>query len=310
MSLAAMVAAGVRGARAHRRLLGGLFLVELAASLAFVLGTYLALVGTVGGYPLFARAVRGDDAALLSLLSERGPVFSAILALGVGWALGYALLSLYLGAGLLGAFAGRGFAATAGPRYWAFLRLWLLALVPWALALGACAAGIACVDLGGEDLLSRARMVGRPLPGLLPGLLLLAIVSTAVDYGRARLVLSGGGALRALGFGFARVFTRAAALPHVVLYALVWIGVSALYVAGTYGVAFAGAGGALALFALRQLVAGARFAARAATSAGQVAALQVEVLEVGQLVERTEARGDGGEGQAAQPVQGEVLDGE
>jgi len=303
LSLGAMVSSGVAAARGQARLLVRLFLVEVAASLVFIGGAALALRDRFGVRPLFARGVAGDDEALASVIGAEPGVFHSIGWVGIAWALTWALFSLYLGAGLLGAFAGRRFGETAGQKFGAFLRLWLYALLPWAIGLAVCGAGIAAADLETEDLLTLSRAIGRPLVALLPGLFVLGILSCAVDYARARLVLTGGGPLRALGFGLGRALVRPTAFLHVVLYVLVWVAVSALYVAGTYGVAFAGFGGALALFALRQVVAGARFVARSATTAGQLRALEVEVLEVREVVERLEPLRDLGEAEIAQRVE-------
>jgi len=303
MRLAEMVADGVQAIRRHARLLLVLFLVELAASLIFAAGVAAALVLRFGSRPLFARGVAGDDAALASAILSSGGAFSALGAVGLAWLLGYAILSLYLGAGLLGAFAGDRFADAAGERFGVFLRLWLWSLLPWGVGLGVCAFGFAALAPDLEDFLTPGLTVGRPLLALLPGLFVLAVVSCAVDYARARLTLRGGSALRALGSGLARALTRPTALLHFLLYSFFWLAVSAAYLAGTVGVTFAGLGGAVALFALRQLVAALRFAARAAASAGQLRALEVEVLEVGQVVEGAETGGDVAGTEAAQPVE-------
>ena len=301
LSVGAMVLAGLRAVKVRAGLVAALYGVQLTVSLLFVLGGTLALNGRFGNRPLFARGVGGDDAALISALTAQPGIVSSFTGAAVSLALGYSLLSLYLGAGLLGAFAGRPFGDVAARRFFAFFRLWLLALVPWAIGLVICGIGIHVADLALDDLVAQRLMVGRPLLALAPGLVILAVVSSAVDYARARLVLSDGGAWRALGFGFRRTVTRPAALIHLALYLAVWIGVSALYVAGSYGVAFAG--GAIVLFALRQIVCIVRFGARAATSAGQLRALEVEMLEVRQVVERPEAPGDGAEAQVAQPIE-------
>jgi len=298
-----MLDGGVRALARHRRLLVRLFLVELAASLVFAGGVAAALFLRFGSRPLFARGVAGDDAALASAILSSSGTFTALGAVGLAWVFGYALLSVYLGAGLLGAFAGRRFAEAAGERFGAFFRLWLWSLLPWAVALGVGALGFAALAPELEDALAPGLLVGRPLLALAPGLLCAAVVSCAVDYARARLALRGGGALKALGFGLGRALARPTALLHFLVYAGVWLGVSLAYLAGTVGVAFAGLGGAVLLFALRQLACALRFAARAAASAGQLRALQVEVLEVGELVERAEARGDVAGAEAAQPVE-------
>src|SRR5262249_28045114 len=116
---------------------------------------------------------------------------------------------------------------------------------------------------------------------------------------RADLVLRGGGAVRALGRHLVRAVARPAGLGHYVLYAGAWLALTLLYVEGTIGASL----GALALFLLRQLLAALRFALRCATTGGQIAALQLEVLEVGQLVERAEARGDVQRGEGAEAVE-------
>lgn len=303
IAVSQMVTDGVHALARHRRLLARLFLVELAASLLFAGGVAAALFLRFGSRPLFARGVAGDDAALASAILSSSGAFTALGAVGIAWLVGYALLSLYLGAGLLGAFAGRRFADAAGERFGAFFRLWLWSLLPWGVGLGVAVLGFGALAPELEDFLTPGLLVGRPLLALLPGLVVLAVVACAVDYARARLTLRGGSALAALGFGLGRALARPTALLHFLVYAGFWLGVSAAYLAGTVGVAFAGLGGAVALFALRQLVAALRFAARAAASAGQLGALQVEVLEVSEVVEGAEAGGDVGGAEAPQPVE-------
>jgi hypothetical protein len=74
---------------------------------------------------------------------------------------------------------------------------------------------------------------------------------------------------KALWRGLKLAFRRPAALAHYGLYLAAWLGVSGLYLVATWGHPFAGAGGALALFLLRQLTAAARLSLRLGAIAGQ-----------------------------------------
>ena len=123
-----------------------------------------------------------------------------------------------------------------------------------------------------ERMISLKLLLVRPLLFAVPGLVLLAITMCTVDYARAQLVVGERrGAIRALLGGFRFVFRNPGSLAHYGLYLLFWAAVSALYVTATFGHPFAGAGGAWALLALRQLVSLVRFGARVATTGGQVA---------------------------------------
>jgi hypothetical protein len=299
VTVAARLAAGARALRAHPRLVLALYLVELGTSLLFAAAAGAVFVDRYGHRPLFARGVAGDDPALaLALLHERGAL-STLVWLGLAWALGWALVSLYLGAGLLGAFAGRGFGATAGARVGAFARLWLATLVPWAVVLLVAGLGLVAVGLELDDTLALGRMIGRAVLGLAPALALAGIVGCAVDHARADLVVRGGGAVRALLRHLVRAVARPAALGHYLCYAGAWLAITMLYVAGTIGAPL----GALALLALRQLVCALRFGLRCATSGGQLAALQLEVLEVGQVLEGAEAGRDLGGAEGPEAVE-------
>jgi hypothetical protein len=116
-------------------------------------------------------------------------------------------------------------------------------------------------------------LVGVPLAGLAPALLLLLVTAAGVDYGRAHLVLHGGGAARALARGLGTVLRRPAPLLHLLAHHAVWLAVTMIYLALTVGRDFPGAGGALVLLLLRQLTAVGRFVARTVASGGQIASL-------------------------------------
>jgi hypothetical protein len=307
----ALVGRGVALVRARLKVLVALYALQLAVALIFTVAAALALGRVYARRPLFAQGVAGDDLALLLALQAHTDVVWTLAWVGAALAGAWMLASLYLSAGLLGALAGRGFAATAAARLGGFVRLALSSLHLWLVVVAAAAIGLRIADVSSGDIKSLDTVLGRPLLALAPALLLAAITCLAIDLARADLVLAGGGgSFRALLRGLRRALTRPRLLGHFLLYVLAWIAVSALYVAATHGRDFPGAGGAWLLVFMRQITAVARFLARAVTSAGQLAALQLDVVEVRQVVERPEPRRDVVQGEHPQPVQREALDGE
>jgi hypothetical protein len=218
--------------------------------------------------------VGGDTEALLLSLSSQASMTSAVTILGVALAFGYLVLSLYLTAGLVGVFAGRSFGDAATRWFLPYVRLWLWSLIPYIVCMLVMRVGM-MIGGGGdvfERLISLKLLLGRPLVSAIPGILLLTITMCAVDYARVHLVVGERrGAVRALLGAFRFVFRNPASLGHYGLYALSWVMITGLYVIATARHELAGAGGALVLFALRQLVSLARFSARIATTGGQVA---------------------------------------
>lgn len=264
-----MVAAGCRATGRRLGLVIGLYLLQ--AGLAWLVGLVVAI--TLGRLfsrqPLFDQAIAGDLGALFESLRSHADALSALATTGAVVALAYGVLSLYLTAGLLGALAGRGFAPSAARRFWAFVRLWLLALVPYGVSVTVLGFGLGAVGDGLKNALT-ARDAVSSLPAALPGLVLLAVTAGAVDYGRAILILHDDrGAFRALLGGLRRVLTRAAPLPHYALYLLVWAIVTVAYLFIARG-PWAGAAGALALLGLRQVTSLLRFLSRVVACGGQL----------------------------------------
>jgi len=273
-SVQEMIKAGVQITSRQRRLAIALYLVQLFVSLLFLVIVERALASTFGHRPLFAHGVAGNTEALLLSFAPQMAVTHTLAITGMGLAFGYLVLSLFLTGGLVGVFAGRSFGDTALRWFLPYLRLWLWSLIPYAVC--AAAFGIGMKIGGGGDiferLISLKLLLVRPLVFALPGLVLLAITMCAVDYARAQLVVGDPrGAIRALLGGFRFMVRNPGSLAHYGLYLLCWIAVTVLYVTATFGHPFAGAGGAWALFALRQLVSLVRFGARVATTGGQVA---------------------------------------
>jgi hypothetical protein len=272
-SVLGMFVAGVQVTARHRWLVVSLYVVQLLVSLVFLVAAQQIFASAFGHRPLFARGVGGDtEALILSMASS--PVGSTLTILAIAMAFAYMVLSLYLNAGLIGAFAGRSFGEAAGRWFLPYVRLWLWSLIPYVLCALVIRVGLVMGTSGDsfERLISLKLMFGRPLVFAIPGLLLLTVATCAVDYARVALVVGERrGAARALVGAFRFVFSNPSALAHYGLYVLFWMMITGLYVIATSGHELAGAGGAVVLFALRQLVSLARFGARIATTGGQVA---------------------------------------
>lgn len=273
-SIFGMVVAGIQITARHRRLVIALYLVQLFASLLFLVAAQQILASAFDHRPLFGQGIGGDTEALLLSLSARPGVGAAVAVTGMTMVFGYAMLSLFLNAGLIGVFAGRTFGEAASRWFMPYLRLWGWSLIPYALCVIVVAIGVKIAGGGDafERMISWNLLVWRPLWFAVPGLALLAITLCAVDYARADLVVGDRyRAVRALIGGFRFVLKNPMTLAHYGLYLVFWVAVSGLYLLATFGHPFAGAGGALVLLALRQVVSIARFGARVATTGGQVA---------------------------------------
>jgi hypothetical protein len=269
-----MIAAGLQGTARQRRLAVALYLVQLFVSLLFLVIVERALASTFGHRPLFAHGVAGNTEALLLSFGPHMAATHTLAITGMGLVFGYLVLSLFLTGGLVGVFAGRSFGDAALRGFVPYLRLWLWSLIPYAVCAAVIAIGMKLAGGGDifERLISLKLLLMRPLLFVVPGLVVLAITMCAVDYARAELIVGERrGAIRALLGSFRFVVRNPNSLAHYGLYLLFWMAISVLYVMATFGHPFAGAGGAWALFALRQLVSLVRFGARVATTGGQVA---------------------------------------
>lgn len=265
----ARLRAGGRALRDRWRLAAALYGVQLFVAFVFVFAAARALSVTFAQAPLFDRGVSGDLAALSLSLRDHEDLVAALVWMGLALALAYGVLSWWLAAGLVGALRGLPFGDSAARWFWPFVRLWLLSIVPYGVALFLVLlfVGGGTADAPESDALRWGTLVGRPLLLAVPGLLAWALTACAVDHARALLVVTGDrGATRAFLGAFRLIFRHPAALAHYLLYALVWLAIGAAYVAGTFD-ARTSLG---AVLILRQLVALGRFAARFVTVAGQV----------------------------------------
>jgi hypothetical protein len=270
--LRALITAGLAALGRHRRLVAILYGVELLAAMLLTLVVGWSFTIVFGARPLFDRAVAGDLAALFLAFDARLSLLIALAGAGVAVALAWAVASFYLGAGLTGALAGRPFGETAAARFGAFARLWLWSLLPFAAAGVVLAVGVGELGDRTEVALGWGEVLGSAIACLAPGVAALALVSCLVDYARALLVADEAPAAgRALVRSVRLVFTRSTPVAHFFLYVALWLAVTAIYALLTWGRPYAGTGGAVLLFVVRQLTLATRFAARVVTTAGQVA---------------------------------------
>lgn len=267
---------GFRTLRRFPFLLAVLYGVELAFSVVAAVVMWGILTATFGHRPLFARAVEGDLAALVTCIKMEPAAFVGVLLVGAVTLLAYGAMSWFLGAGLIavvidsprrsGDVARRFVTAAAihAPRFF-ILSLW--SLLPRTVAAVVMAGGLLAVSSRVELALDLPSVAGLMALGLGPGLLLSWVVTTAMDIARVALVLDAElEPLAALLQGFERIATHRILLLHTALYGLVFAGVTAGHVAISSAML---SGGALVLVA-RQAASVARFVARAAVVGGQV----------------------------------------
>lgn len=275
-----MLAVGAGALRRYPGLAVTLYGVQLviATVAAWVMAACLA--AAFATQPLFDRAVTGDTLAIAVLLDDNLPVAAAVLAAGLGAAMLYAAVSWFLAGGLIATLVQRPtgrravaelFGAAGAATFFPYLRLWLWSLIPYLLAALALAVGLACV----HDDLRRALTLGEVLsilsPTALPAAILIWLTALAVGYARVRISIDRDtSAVNALVGGYWLALTRWRALVHSLIFVLAWTAITLLYLVSTEGHAMAGIAGALLLFALRQVTAMLRLAAKIAFVGGQV----------------------------------------
>jgi hypothetical protein len=265
-----MFAAGARALRARPRLVFGLFLVELLFALAFMLAVQRALSAVFGHHPAFARGVHGDDRVLIAVLEQAAHLLPGLAAAMLAVLIVYAGVSMYTTAGLLGALFGMPFGQAASKHALAFVRVWLISVIPFGVGLLLVVLPAAISAGDPERVAMFTPFFWRLLLGALPGILWLALLFCAIDYARVDLVTRGHtkaflAFLRGLGQA-----VRPAAFAHYLIYLLFWLAIAVAYVGATLGHPFAGAAGAVELFLVRQVVAAMHLAARVVTYGGQI----------------------------------------
>lgn len=283
MTLRALALAGARAVSKYTGTVIAVFVVQVLVALACMLGLWLVLAQVFAHYPRFDDAVDGDIVALIECVRFAVPALLANAAIVVSTLAAWQLATWFLVGGLAGVLAqrpdGRGetarcFGANGASTFLAYARLALVSLPGWTLVGFVAATTLHAAMPRVETALSLPQLLGPIALALLPPALLLHFFGTVTDYTRIELTLRRDSHdlgvlstyLRTGGF----VLRRPATLVHAGLgWALFWI-VTAAYVALSAGHPMFGAGGALALFAVRLGVALVRLVIKVGVLAGQV----------------------------------------
>ncbi|HLU66198.1 MAG TPA: hypothetical protein VKZ63_07970 [Kofleriaceae bacterium] len=257
-------------------LIAALYLVQVLLSAGAALVMSMLMTPVLAHRPLFDAAMGGDLAALVTSFQGAPGLVPALFWIGAGAVVLYALLSWYLIAGLIAVLldppdrrreVARWFGAGGAANLFPLVRLALWSLIPYAVVALAAGTGTARLIDAAPSLLDRGDLALALLLGLGPALLLHWVVSTAVDYARVDLVRHPGlSSVRALLRGFRLLARRPLALLHTACHGLVFAGATAIYLLVSPHLT----GSLIALVALRQFIALARFLSRAGVIAGQV----------------------------------------
>lgn len=282
-TLGTMTTSGVRALSRYTGTLLAVHAVMLIVTSALVLAVAAILAQAFAHLPYWDDAVDGDLVALVACVRHGKSAFGAIAGLMFGALVLWQLTSWFLAGGLYGVLVqrpegrrevARVFGACGASTYLAYARLALLQLPAYALVLfvlGVCA-GWAAPTI--EHALTLPELFGGL--GLMfgPALVLLHGVWTVTDYVRVELALRQDSHdpgvfvtyLRTLAF----VAKHPLTLVHGAIGWLAWISVTLAYAYVAAGHPMYGAGGAIAIFVVRQGVALVRTAIRFAIMSGQI----------------------------------------
>jgi len=234
--------------------------------------------------PRFDQAVDGDLVALVEVVRAAPHLVSACAGIVLTVALIWAVASWFLHGGLLAvllerpegrAATARTFGAGGADTFLAFARVGLLSAMAHVPVLSIAAASLAAMADRLEVALTDGDLVIALLVGALPPLVALVAVGLIADYARvevARRRLAGAplAAFRSYVAALGLLARRPLALLHGALGSLAVLAIASAYVGLATGHALLGAGGAVTLMIVRQGVALARLAIRAAMIGGQV----------------------------------------
>ncbi len=246
------------------------FLVTFGVASLAAFAVYFSCAMISDGSALFERGMDGDLPALIIAMNETPAIFLAPIAIGFATLLGYAALSWFLCAGVIGVLREKptdGVAATFGAvateRFFSFLRLAIWSLAPLAIVLIVTSLRLSGFkdDLA-ESLTMQALGVALAKRLALP-LAMLWILWTVVDVARIHLVIAEkASAWRAIGRAVRTIAKRPGFLAitlagHLLSGLLIFVSIRLVGLAGGF-----------AVFAIRQLL----FAGRHAIHIGVIAA--------------------------------------
>ncbi len=274
------------GARAVSRYTGTLlavFMVQSLIAAVTMLSIAVVLAQTFSRLPLFDQAVDGDLVALIWCVRHARPNLLSIGGLVMATLLLWQLVTWFVSGGIYGvlverpegrANTARCFGASGANTYLAYARLAACSLPGWVVATFGLGVGLDWAGQQFEYALTVGDVVGPLAVAIVPVLLLLHVLWTITDYARVDLTLRYDTHhpsvvvtyVRAIAYVLTRPLTLAHGAVGWLLFALVTA--ASLYLA--QGHPMFGAGGAIALYLVRQGVTLLRLAIRIGVMAGQV----------------------------------------
>lgn len=279
-SMGRLITEGMSAVRRYKGLAIALYTAQLVTALILTWAISSMLAAAFADQPMFDMAVDGDVAALIFLIVDEPWVTTSILYAVIATTIGYWLVSWYLLGGLNRVLVERPSArgdvvkqfGIGGARtFFGYARLTLLSLVPYAVISGVLLYGLSSASDELRYGLTFGDVFWAVVPRIAPGLLLLMLHTTAVDYARVELSRTIGLASRhALWRAYRTIISDWRPLVHVGAYIAFFAIVSWLYVVATQGAPMHGAGGAIVLFLIRQLLSIVRFAGKLTCAGGQV----------------------------------------
>lgn len=281
--LGEMVGAGPRAVGRYTGTLLSVFVVQSIVALACMGAIAIVLANALGRLPIWDEAVDGDLVALVYCVVYAKSALYATAGIALGALVLWQVVSWFLVGGINGVLAhrpeGRGetarcFGASGASTFLAYAKLALFSVPGWILALFAFGQGIELVKPWLKGALTIPQLVGPLLLAILPGLLVLHVVWTIVDYARIELTLRQDSHEPSVAMTYLRTLVFVVRRPITLVHgALGWFAFLAITIGFVYlahGHPMYGAEGAVALFVIRQGVSLARTAIRFGVLAGQL----------------------------------------
>lgn len=284
VSLRSMVRAGGRALATYTGTALGIFVVQVALAAVAGFAIMQLLAAAFAHRPLFDAAAEGDLVAIIACLRHAADGMRAMLWIGLAAVLLWIVASWFL---IGGAYAviferpdgrrdtARVFGAGGAATFFAYLRLALLSFALHVIVLAVLLMGVGAGAARGATAMTAFALLAPLVIGALPGLVLLLVLWTALDYARAELTVRRPthddlGALRAFGRGLVFLVRRPVSLAHTALGWLAFVLVSVGFAWAAQGHAMLGTGGAVALIVIRLGVALVRHAIKFAMLAGHI----------------------------------------
>jgi len=285
IGLRGMTRAGGRAVSTYTGTVLGVFVVQALVAAAAGVAIMQVLAAVFAQRPRFDEAVSGDLVALVECVRSAAVAFKAAFWIGAGAILLWVIASWFLIGGINAVASerpegkratARTFGAGGASTFLVYVRLAALSLLLHVLVLAVLLYGLGAGWDRAEGALTLPGLIVPIAIGLLPGMLLVLYLWTAIDYARAELTVRRPthddlGALRALSRALVFVARRPVALAHTALGWLAFFGLTLVYMWAAHGHAMLGTGGAVALLVIRLGLSLVRFAVKFGVLAGQVA---------------------------------------